>query len=108
MPGAAQKEARRFSREKINLLRTLDLLVIDEISMVRADVLDSIDAVLRRYRDGYGQPFGGVQLLMIGDLHQLPPVVRDEEWFLLQLRTYDDPLFFQQPAPCNKARLRFH
>lgn len=83
---------RRFSSKKINLLKCLDLLIIDEISMVRADVLDAIDEVLRRYRD-FSQPFGGVQLLMIGDLHQLPPVVKSEEWQLLQ-PYYDTAYFF--------------
>lgn len=96
VPGAAQKEARRFSREKINLLRTLDLLVIDEISMVRADVLDGIDDVLRRYR-GNGQPFGGVQLLLIGDMQQLPPVIRDEDWAMLR-PYYDTGYFFGSRA----------
>ena len=96
VPGAAQKEARRFSREKINLLRTLDLLVIDEISMVRADVLDGIDDVLRRYR-GNGQPFGGVQLLLIGDMQQLPPVIRDDDWTLLS-PYYDTGYFFGSRA----------
>lgn len=70
---------RRFSRNKIDLLRSLQLLIIDEISMVRADILDAIDAVLRRYRRS-NEPFGGVQLLMIGDLYQLPPVVKPEDW----------------------------
>ena len=85
LPGSAQDATRqrRFSGEKIRLIQSLDLLVIDEISMVRADVLDGIDEVLRRYKDRY-KPFGGVQLLMIGDLHQLPPVVKDEEWYLLR------------------------
>ncbi|HLL93806.1 MAG TPA: AAA family ATPase, partial [Spirosoma sp.] len=96
VPGAAQKEARRFSREKINLLRTLDLLVIDEISMVRADVLDGIDDVLRRYR-GNGQPFGGVQLLLIGDMQQLPPVIRDDDWTMLS-PYYDTGYFFGSRA----------
>ncbi|WP_332369328.1 hypothetical protein [Spirosoma telluris] len=72
MPGTTQREGKKFNKEKINLLRTLDLLVIDEISMVRADVLDGIDEVLRRYRSNAG-PFGGVQLLLIGDMQQLPP-----------------------------------
>jgi len=78
IPGASQElqNQRRFSREKIQLLRTLDLLVIDEISMVRADLLDAVDDVLRRYRND-ARPFGGVQLLMIGDLHQLPPVMEE-------------------------------
>jgi hypothetical protein len=83
---------RRFSRDKIQLLRTLDLLVIDEISMVRADLLDAVDDVLRRYRDG-SRAFGGVQLLMIGDLHQLPPVVKPEDWALLRPH-YVTPYFF--------------
>jgi tRNA uridine 5-carbamoylmethylation protein Kti12 len=68
----------KMSREKINIIRSLDLLVIDEISMVRADILDAIDASLRRYKNHY-LPFGGVQLLMIGDLQQLAPVVKDED-----------------------------
>ena len=86
----------RVSKEKQRILRTLDLLVIDEISMVRADLLDSVDMVLRRYRDR-SKPFGGVQLLLIGDLQQLPPVVRDEEWALLG-KYYDSPYFFSSLA----------
>jgi nucleoside-triphosphatase THEP1 len=69
----ALDRVQRFSREKINIMRSLDLLVIDEISMVRADLLDAIDGVLRRFKDR-DKPFGGVQLLMIGDLQQLAPV----------------------------------
>lgn len=72
----------KFGKEKINIIRSMDLLVIDEISMVRADLLDAIDAVLRRYRDRY-KAFGGVQLLMIGDLQQLAPIIRDDDWKLL-------------------------
>ena len=87
---------RRFSGEKIRLIQSIDLLVIDEISMVRADVLDGIDDVLRRYRDR-SKPFGGVQLLMIGDLHQLPPVVKDEEWNLLR-EHYQTIYFFGSHA----------
>lgn len=82
----------KFGKEKINIIRSMDLLVIDEISMVRADLLDAIDAVLRRYRDRH-KPFGGVQLLMIGDLQQLAPVIREEEWNLLS-RYYDTAFFF--------------
>ena len=63
----AKDEKFRFSKEKKNIIRTLDLLVIDEISMVRADLLDQIDAVLRLHKDRH-RPFGGVQLLMIGVL----------------------------------------
>ena len=95
IPNAPQ-ENRKFSRDKIRLLRTLDLLVIDEISMVRADVLDGIDQVLRRYR--YSQePFGGVQLLLIGDMQQLPPVIRDDDWALLRPH-YATGYFFSSHA----------
>lgn len=86
----------RFGKEKIRILRSIDLLVIDEISMVRADLLDAIDAVLRRYRNRY-LPFGGVQMLMIGDLQQLAPVVKPEEWELLG-RYYETPYFFSSHA----------
>jgi hypothetical protein len=89
-PGADDRQ-QRFSREKIRIMRSLDLLVIDEISMVRADLLDAIDAVLRRFRDR-SLPFGGVQLLMIGDLQQLAPVAKEEEWAIL--RPYYDTIFF--------------
>ena len=94
LPGNAREVAkqRRFSREKIRLIQSLDLLIIDEISMVRADLLDGVDDVLRRYKDAH-KPFGGVQLLMVGDLHQLPPVVKDEEWYLLR-EHYQTPYFF--------------
>lgn len=87
-----QMSQRRFNRKKIDLIKSLDLLIIDEISMVRADVLDAIDAVLRRYRPN-SEPFGGLQLLMIGDLHQLPPVVKNHEWDLLKGH-YSTPYFF--------------
>ncbi len=87
---------KRFSRDKINIIKTLDLLVIDEISMVRADLLDGIDQVLRRFRRR-DKPFGGVQLLMIGDLQQLPPVVKDNEWALLR-PWYQTAFFFGSRA----------
>jgi len=87
---------KKFSREKIRLLQSLDLLVIDEISMVRADMLDGIDEILRRYRDKT-KPFGGVQLLMIGDLHQLSPVVKEDEWKLLK-NYYETVYFFSSLA----------
>ena len=86
----------RFGKEKINIIRSMDLLVIDEISMVRADLLDAVDEMLRRYRDRH-EPFGGVQLLMIGDLQQLAPVVKDEEWQMLK-KYYDTPYFFSSRA----------
>lgn len=86
----------RFSKEKIRIIRSIDLLVIDEISMVRADLLDAVDSVLRRYRSSH-LPFGGVQLLMIGDLQQLAPVVKAEERELLS-KHYDTPYFFSSRA----------
>ena len=82
----------KLNKKKINLIRSLDLLIIDEISMVRADVLDAIDAVLRRVRRSQ-KPFGGLQLLMIGDVHQLAPVAKSEEWEVLS-PYYDTPYFF--------------
>jgi hypothetical protein len=94
LPGATREadKQRRFSRDKVQLLRTLELIVIDEISMVRADLLDAVDGVLRRYRDD-SRAFGGAQLLMIGDLYQLPPVVKAEDWQLLRPH-YETPYFF--------------
>lgn len=73
----------KISGEKLKIIRSLDLLIIDEISMVRADLLDAVDAVLRRVRRN-SKPFGGVQVLMIGDIHQLAPVAKPEEWELLE------------------------
>lgn len=92
------KATYRFNhgKEKINIIRSMDLLVIDEISMVRADLLDSVDAMLRRFRDR-SKPFGGVQLLMIGDLQQLSPVVKDDDWKMLN-KYYDTPYFFSSRA----------
>ena len=78
VPNANIKNRFDYSKEKRKIMRTLDLLIIDEISMVRADVLDAIDSVLRRFREP-NKPFGGVQLLMIGDLQQLTPVVTPTE-----------------------------
>lgn len=83
----------RFNSTKRDLIRELELLIIDEISMVRADMLDAVDMVLRHFRKQPGLPFGGVQLLYIGDLFQLPPVVKNEEWQYLQ-EHYRSPFFF--------------
>ena len=91
-PDRSREGFRRFSREKINIMRSLDLLVIDEISMVRSDLLDGIDQVLRTHRD-HSIPFGGVQLLMIGDLHQLAPVIKRDEWAILK-DYYSTEFFF--------------
>ncbi len=96
--GKESENARKkhFTKHKISIMRTLDLLVIDEISMVRADVLDAIDKVLQRYRRN-NKPFGGVQLLMIGDLQQLAPVVKNDEWNILRT-VYDSAFFFSSKA----------
>ncbi len=95
-PGHGARIQRKFNRKKIDIIQSLDLVIIDEISMVRADLLDGIDQVLRRYR-GNSLPFGGVQLLMIGDLQQLSPVVKPEEWDLLRPH-YENPYFFSSLA----------
>ena len=73
----------RFNSDKKKVLQQLEILVIDEISMVRCDVLDAIDTVLRHIRQRPTERFGGVQLLFIGDMLQLPPVVKEQEWSLL-------------------------
>lgn len=86
----------RFSKQKIRVIQNIDTLVIDEISMVRADLLDAVDSVLRRFRKNQ-QPFGGVQMVMIGDLGQLAPVAKDDEWQLLS-RYYETPYFFSSLA----------
>ena len=95
-PERADRPGYKMSREKINIIRSLDLLVIDEISMVRADTLDAIDSTLRRYRNRF-IPFGGVQLLMIGDLQQLAPVVKDDDREILG-RYYQSFFFFESKA----------
>lgn len=96
VPGSETSMQHKFNREKINVIKGLDLLVIDEISMVRSDLLDGIDSVLRRYRRS-NLPFGGVQLLCIGDLFQLAPVVKDRDWQLLS-KYYETPYFFSSNA----------
>lgn len=96
VPEANFKNRFNYSKEKRKIIRTLDLLIIDEISMVRSDVLDAIDSVLRRFRE-HEKPFGGVQLLMIGDLQQLTPVVTPEDEVILQ-RYYDTSYFFGSKA----------
>ena len=96
IPGAETREQYAFSKQKLRVIRSIDLLIIDEISMVRADLLDAIDNALKKYRRD-SRPFGGVQLLMIGDLQQLAPVVsqRDEE---LLRDYYSTPYFFGSHA----------
>ncbi|MDR2556166.1 MAG: AAA family ATPase [Bacteroidales bacterium] len=98
LPGYTRSREDRYkmSGEKLRIIRGLELLVIDEISMVRADLLDLVSDTLKRYRKN-DLPFGGVQLLLIGDLQQLPPVVKDDEVRLLK-EHYDSPYFFSSRA----------
>lgn len=86
------QEIRKIGRKKLAIIKALDLLIIDEISMVRADLLDAIDSVLRRFKNR-NKPFGGVQLLMIGDLQQLAPVAKEADWEILR-SYYLTPFFF--------------
>ncbi len=83
----------KYNSLRLGIFRNLELLVIDEISMVRADMLDQIDVTLRQVRKKSHLPFGGVQVLLIGDMYQLPPVVQHEEWKLLNT-IYKSPYFF--------------
>ncbi len=87
----------KYNNQRLQLLRKMEVLVIDEISMVRCDVMDAIDTILRSVRRNYHLPFGGVQLLCIGDLHQLPPVAQNHEWSILQ-EYYASPFFFDSMA----------
>lgn len=94
--GGSEQKRYQFSKVKRDIIRTMDLLVIDEISMVRSDLLDAVDSVMRRYRK-HDQPFGGVQLLMIGDLQQLAPVLTGQDEEMLR-QYYDTPFFFSSKA----------
>ncbi|NJC27214.1 HRDC domain-containing protein [Neolewinella antarctica] len=100
-PGQKIERMYQLSRQKRGVLRNIDLLIIDEISMVRADVLDAIDTTLQSVRNNM-QPFGGVQLLMIGDLHQLAPVVRGPEGDKV-LEHYDSPYYFSAKVMARAA-----
>jgi hypothetical protein len=86
----------RLNNPKIEVIKNLDVLIIDEISMVRCDLLDAIDVVLKKYRNNQ-LPFGGVQLLMIGDLYQLPPVIKEDENIILK-PFYSSYYFFESIA----------
>ena len=94
--GSGDNRKFKIGKVKRDIIRTTDLIVIDEISMVRADLLDAVDSVMRRYRK-HDKPFGGAQLLMIGDVQQLAPVVKDDEWSMLS-QVYDTPFFFSSKA----------
>jgi hypothetical protein len=82
-----------FTGNKRELLQEMELLIIDEVSMMRADMLDAIDAILRHFRKAHNVPFGGVQVVYIGDMFQLPPVTGNDEWNILQ-HHYESPFFF--------------
>lgn len=86
-----------LNSERKQVLRNIDLLVIDEVSMLRADLLDAIDYRLKSVKNNFNRPFGGVQLLMIGDLFQLPPIVKEYEWEYLK-NTYSSMHFFEARA----------
>jgi len=107
IPSGKVKQEVYYSDEKKELLASLELLIIDEVSMVRPDVLDQIDLILRTVKDS-SYPFGGVQLLLIGDLSQLSPIIRDDEWAMLS-RYYASPYFFSslvmQKAPYVRIEL---
>lgn len=96
VPGAKLDSHFNMSKRKLRIIKALDLLIIDEISMVRADLLDAVDYALRTYRHNPA-PFGGVQLLMIGDLHQLAPVVTQMDEAILKAH-YTSPYFFSAHA----------
>ena len=78
------RETLKYNSEKCKLLREVELIIIDEISMVRADIIDFIDKVLRIYNRNMREPFGGKQLLLVGDIYQLEPVIKEEERQLLR------------------------
>lgn len=86
----------KYRKEKLKLLREVEIIIIDEVSMLRADILDMMDFSLRSVRRNQ-QKFGGVQMLFIGDLYQLPPVVRDENEYILK-KYYASPFFFDAAA----------
>lgn len=96
-PDITLDKVKTLSGSKKELLRNLDTLIIDEISMVRADLLDCLDRALRLNREFPDLPFGGVQMVMIGDLYQLPPVVTGSEKPVFTLH-YDSPYFFSARA----------
>lgn len=83
----------RMTNEKKKVLQELELLIIDEISMVRCDMLDAVDTVLRHVRRRHQEKFGGVQVLFIGDMFQLPPVIKEQDWLFLK-EHYASPYFF--------------
>jgi len=104
IPGGDSRPEMHYSPEKKDLLYNLELLIIDEISMVRPDILDQIDLILRNVKES-SYPFGGVQMLLIGDLSQLSPIIREEEWAMLS-HYYASPYFFSSQVLQKLAYVR--
>ncbi|MDR0560424.1 MAG: helix-turn-helix domain-containing protein [Prevotellaceae bacterium] len=96
IPNSRLKDTFKFGKHKIDLVQKTELLIIDEVSMLRSDMLDAVDSTLRFLRRN-SKPFGGLQMLYIGDLFQLPPVVKESEWALLR-NYYESPFFFHAKA----------
>lgn len=95
-----RRHALNGARRKV--LRSVDLIIIDEVSMLRADILDAIDYRMKSLKRNFDEPFGGVQVLMIGDLFQLPPIVKNEEWAVLS-KFYKGMHFFEALALRNSG-----
>lgn len=89
-----------YRKNHKNLIKSMELMIIDEVSMVRCDLLDVVDKILRVYRDNLNEAFGGVQVILIGDAYQLPPIVSDEHWNLLS-EYYKSPFFFDSNVLTN-------
>ncbi len=113
-PDLSEKDRRiydflKYNKDKTHLLKEIELLIIDEISMVRCDILDFIDQVLRIFTGNRNLPFGGKQILMVGDAFQLEPVVKRDEWQILS-KYYKTPYFFSagvfQRIPLVQIELR--
>lgn len=96
LPGYRRRNRFRLGKDKIELMQKMELMVIDEVSMLRSDLLDEVSGLLQRYRRDR-RPFGGVQLLLIGDLQQLAPVVKEDEWAEMK-NYYASPYFFDSTA----------
>lgn len=104
IPSGTERPEAHYNAEKKELLYNLELLIIDEVSMVRPDVLDQIDLILRNIKSSRF-PFGGVQLLLIGDLSQLSPIIREEEWGILR-PYYNTPYFFSSQVMQKASYVR--
>ena len=92
--GTYIKENYKYRKWKIELIEKIELIIIDEISMVRADILDEIDRILRIFRKNYNQPFGGVQMLLIGDVFQLSPILGEDGTYDIVRKYYPSEFFF--------------